>query len=388
MKSLCDNKCYKFVFITNLINHHQIPVADELYKIYGDDYIYIALEPLPDWLSANGYAYIDRPYVLKVYEGVYSQNYINNIINNADVVMIGAAPKNLVKQRQEQNKITFHYSERWFKDGYYHLLSPRLWKIRYNDYVKYRNKRSYMLCASAFTAPDTRKMFCFPKKCFKWGYFTYVPELDIKKILEAQKSASRLKILWIARFLILKHPELPVKLARMLKDRGIDFELNMYGNGVLFDDISAMINELDVSDKVNLCGNLPNEKMLYVMREHHILLFTSDRNEGWGAVVGEAMSNGCAVIGSDSVGSVPFLITDGVNGLEFHCNDLKDLYNKVISLYDNESLRANLIINAYESMKKYWSPKNAAESIVNLIAYIKSGDVSLIPHSGPCSIAR
>ena len=53
------------------------------------------------------------------------------------------------------------------------------------------------------------------------------------------------------------------------------------------------------------------------MRKHEIFLFTSDRNEGWGAVSNESMSNGCILVGSDGIGSIPFLVEDGVSGITF-----------------------------------------------------------------------
>jgi glycosyltransferase involved in cell wall biosynthesis len=39
-----------------------------------------------------------------------------------------------------------------------------------------------------------------------------------------------------------------------------------------------------------------------------VFIFTSDRNEGWGAVLNEAMGSGCAVVAADLIGSVPYLI--------------------------------------------------------------------------------
>ena len=53
---------------------------------------------------------------------------------------------------------------------------------------------------------------------------------------------------------------------------------------------------------------MPNAKILQEMRKHEIFLFTSDRNEGWGAVSNESMSNGCMLVGSDGIGSIPFLV--------------------------------------------------------------------------------
>lgn len=43
------------VFLTNFINHHQVHVADEFYKVLGDGYKFIATEPIPDAFIQNGY---------------------------------------------------------------------------------------------------------------------------------------------------------------------------------------------------------------------------------------------------------------------------------------------------------------------------------------------
>ena len=44
----------------------------------------------------------------------------------------------------------------------------------------------------------------------------------------------------------------------------------------------------------------------YMESSHIFLLFTSDRNEG--AALNESMNSGCAVVASDAIGSVPYLM--------------------------------------------------------------------------------
>lgn len=370
----------KIVFLTNLVNHHQIPVADELYKLIGDDYTYVAMEQLPGWLKKGGYSDTERPYILR-----YADNLgeIRNLVNDADVVIIGSAPEWLVTQRIKENKLTFHYSERWFKKISYHLLSPRLWMSLWLNHVRFRNKRSYMLCASAFTATDVHKVFAYPNKCFKWGYFTKVEDFDIKTLLKAKRSDT-IRIMWCARFLDLKHPELAIMLAEQLKRMSYNFVIDMFGSGVELERTKELAKSLDVVDVVKFRGNMPNEEILKQLREHDIFIFTSDRNEGWGAVANEAMSNGCAFVGSDKIGSVPFLVKDGVNGLVFKSGDLKDLTCKVKLLIENQSLREKLSKSAYQTMQNEWSPQVAAKRFIELCGSLMLGnDVAF--NDGPCS---
>ena len=376
-------------FLTNLVNHHQINVADELYERLGNNYVYVAFEPLPDWLKKGGYAEFNRPYILRAYESLDNQKSAQELADNSDVVIIGSAPESLVAKRLQQNKITFHYSERWFKTGYRSLLSPRAWYFFYKNHIQYRKKRSYMLCASAFTASDVHKMGAYPHKCFKWGYFTKVDEaLDIESVLQ-KKRDEPVKIMWCARFLKLKHPELPVRLAYSLKSRGYNFEINLYGSGEEYDAVKGLIASLQVADRVTLKGNLPNDQILQAMQAHHIFLFTSDRNEGWGAVLNEAMSNGCTVVGSDEIGSVPFLVQEGVNGCIFRSRSLESLQEKVEYLINNRNICEQYAREAYVAMRDCWSPRKAAERLMELINVIQEGGFSRYKvEEGPCSWAE
>ena len=171
-----------------------------------------------------------------------------------------------------------------------------------------------MLCASAYAANDLNLIFAYPNKKFKWGYFTKVKEIDIKQII-AQKPIERIELLWTARFIHLKHPELAVKFAFELKKKGYKFHLNMIGAGEMFDFIKKLIKKMKLQDCIDILPGMPNSEVHKYMKKTNIFLFTSNRREGWGAVLNEAMSNGCAVVASHAIGAVPFLINHQKNGL-------------------------------------------------------------------------
>ena len=376
----------KITFLTNLVNHHQIYVADELFKHYGHDYTYVAFERLPEWLRKGGYQELERSFILKAYESAQNKEIAEKLALESDIVIIGSAPEYLVKRRLKENKITFHYSERWFKDISYKLFSPRLWAHILSNHVKYRNKRSYMLCASAFTARDVNRVFAYPHKCFKWGYFTKVDNLDIESILAAKRGETR--IMWCARFLKWKHPELVVKLAKKLKASGYKFEIDMFGSGEESENIKSMAKAYDVTDVLSFKGNLPNDEILQQMRQHNIFLFTSDRHEGWGAVLNESMSNGCAVVASDKIGSVPFLIKHQVNGLIYKSGNMESLFSNVKFLLDNPNQVEIYAKEAYQTMQNEWSPKNAALNLMTLLEIIQNGNLKEYKKlDGPCSWA-
>ena len=381
----------KLAFVTNIVNHHQIPLADEFFKLLGSDYKYICTEPVPDWLIRGGYAPdIEREYVIRAYESEKDRNIAENIITNADVVIIGSAPEHYVEQRIKDKKLTFRYSERWFKNRPWYLSGPRAWWNFYKNHISKQSYPLYILAASAYTCRDVYNIGAYKNKVFKWGYFTRVdnfPIADCSK-LNLVSINNTTKIMWCSRFISWKHPEIPIQLAKRLKDKGYEFRINMYGSGDKLERTQQLAAKLNVNDVVSFCGNYPNEDILKQMRTHEIFLFTSDQNEGWGAVLNEAMSNGCAVIASNMIGATPFLIEDGVNGLVFKSEDVDDLEYKIIQLLENPGRRIELAKNAICTMRNTWSPENAAIQFLQLVASIKTGNSELVPNYGPCSRAQ
>ena len=377
----------KVVFLTNFINHHQVYLADELYCKLDGGYYLVATTEIPEERKSLGYPeFSDKPYLVKAYESTEMYNYAIDLVNTSDVVIIGSAPESMVKNRIQSRKLTFRYNERWFKSRPWYVNHPRGWINIYLNHYRYRNMPLYMLCASAFTSKDVNQLGLYVNKCFRWGYFTKVADFNIESSVDHIRSIQNtIHIMWCARFLKWKHPELPVKLAKRLKQKGYKFVIDMFGNGDLLESMQKLAKRLNVDDVVNFCGSRPNDEIHREMRKHDIFLFTSDRNEGWGAVLNEAMSNGCVAIGSDEIGAVPFLIEDGINGCVFKSCNLNSLEEKTIYLIQNPKVRTRMAINAYNTMRNVWSPENAAKQFLQLVQAIILSDDSSLPSMGPGS---
>lgn len=372
----------KIVFISNYLNHHQKPLSDELYRLTGGNYWFVATAPMQEERKKLGYKELEEPYLRKCYGETYPNDDIQQIILSADAVIIGSAPYTYISKRQKEEKCVFIYTERIYKQRpkLAHVFAHRL----RNKFLYNRYKKTYLLCASAYTSTDFARIGCFKGRAYKWGYFTAVPEFDVDKKIILLKDVTKIKILWVARFLFWKHPEIPVKVASRLKENGVDFEINMYGIGPEMDKTRQLIEDLGVSDCVHLKGSVPNEKIIEQMRQHQIFLFTSDRNEGWGAVANEAMSNGCVIVASDSIGSIPYLVTDEENGMIYKDGNIDDLVLKLQKLIDHPDNREEMSRKAYRCMKDVWSPENAAKNLIRLIGRLSNGlDTDII--DGPCS---
>ena len=375
------------VFVSMALNIHQIGVSDELYRLATGKF----------WFMETGYAskgvqkggeseFALRPYLIRIQNGETSMAAAIQIIRDADVMIYGAAPIAFLKERVKTGKLTFIYSERWLKRGLLNLLSPRLLQQQWFYHTRCHGKPVYALCASAYAAGDFTKMFSFKEKCFKWGYFTTVPEIDIENIQKAKRSASTVKILWVARFLQLKHPERMLQLASQLRTNHVDFLVDMIGVGPEYDKIASAIKKMGLENHVHLLGQVSNSTVMEAMRTHDIFCFTSDKNEGWGAVLNEAMSSGCCPVSSIETGSTPYLIKDGVNGLSFDLGKKNDLFDKVLWLIKHPEEREKMSVEAYETIRDVWSPKNAALQLMSLCENLLIGKDNFVAE-GPCSKA-
>lgn len=372
----------KLVFVTNILNHHQAPVADEFYSLIGDKYKFIATSVFGS--NKGGIIdYSNRPYLIKSYDSYESMQKSIELINEADVVIIGASSDSYIKQRLKNNKLTFRYSERWLKRWYKFFDYPR----KFVAHTLNRNKNLYFLASSAFVANDMRFLFAYKNKCFKWGYFTRVEDLDIDELLHKRSKSNTIKIMWCSRMIDWKHPELVIQLAQRLKNSNYNFQIDMYGDGDKLEPIKKLASQLGVSHLVSFNGAVPNDQITREMQNHHIFLFTSDRFEGWGAVLNEAMSNGCTVVASNKIGAAPYLIEDKFNGRLFDSEDIDSLTDVVESLLTNPSECSIYSRRAYENMRCLWSPKNAAKQFINLAESLLQDRIIEIK-TGPCSKAE
>ena len=377
----------KLAFVSNFMNHHQRPLSLALAGHPDVDYRFIATEPFTGAGVSAGYRDMNRedPFILRPYESEAAKAEALAFCRAADVVIIGSAPDEYIEDRLRENKLTFRYCERFFKNGRWRILDPRVFLSRLSQHTRYRNKNLYMLCASAYTAPDCRFIRAYPNKTYKWGYFPPVTQYkSIDAILQNKKKNS---LLWVARMIPLKHPEAPLEITKRLADDGYNFELNFIGQGELEEKIKTFIEENDLSDRVHLLGSMSPEEVRTHMEQSEIFLFTSDRNEGWGAVLNESMNSACAVVASRAIGSVPFLLHDRENGLVYEDGDLDDLYEKVKYLLDHPTERTKMGKAAYRTLTETWNAESAAARLLKLIDALQDGKDT--PYTdGPCSRAE
>ncbi len=375
-----------YVFVSNYYNHHQAPISKAMSCLTGDKYTFIETQPMESGRKNLGWG-VDNypPYVLQSYISNEAENECIKLINDADVVIFGSAPKHLIKKRLSQGKLIFRYSERIFKEKFNVYELPARVLVYYFRHGRYKNV--YLLCASAYTSADYAKTHNYLSKSYKWGYFPEVKKYDnIDKLINDKSCNS---ILWVGRFLEWKHPEASLEVAKRIKEAGYSFELNIIGNGIMETKLQKMVEDYNLQDCVHMLGSMSPDMVRQYMEKSKILMFTSDFYEGWGAVLNEAMNSGCAVVASHAIGSVPYLIKHTENGLIYKNDDIDNLYENVKVLLDNPIKQQDLGHAAYKTMLEQWNAVNAAERFIKLAETILDGNKSPDLFSdGVCSRAN
>ena len=355
----------------------------------GVEFTFVATEPISQDRLDMGYADMNRayPFVLRSYdEG--GEAAAMALAREADVMIFGAAPHSYLDARMALGKLTLYFCERPLKKGYWRRFIPMTYKKIYNGYLRYKDKPLYVLGASAYASYDLGLCGFDTKKCFRWGYFPQIKQRDVEPIIEKKRENARVKLLYAGRLLRLKRVIDFVKAAKLLRDGGVSgFELVIIGEGEERERIEKFVSDEGLSDVVTLLPFMSADAVRDYMDTADVYLFGSDFNEGWGAVVNEAMASACATVVSHAVGSAPYLIKDGENGRIYECKNVRELSGILKRLIEEPEYREGLARRAFRTVLDGWSAPVAAQRLVRLCESILSGEDT--PYTeGVCSVAE
>ncbi len=385
------------VFVSNYINHHQIPFCEAMYQYLKGGFTFIQTQPMEQERVSMGWQdEVEQPWLKCYYEEPES---CKELIDRCPVVIFGGVDdERYISDRLASGKPVIRYSERLYKEGQWKAISPRGLLKKYKDHTRYRNALVYLLCAGAYVPSDFHIVRAYPGKMLKWGYFPETKHYDVDKLMTDKKPAT---ILWAARFLDWKHPETALQCAHYLKRKGIAFQMRIVGDGQQRPLVDELMKEYALSDCVTLLGYRNPQEVRALMEETDIYLATSDRKEGWGAVINEAMNSGCAVVADHMMGAAPYLIRHGENGFVYEDGKPQQLFKLVEDLLQNRKLVQTIGRRAIKTIEEEWNADNAAKQLLRFCVIqdlVEAGMLSekvaltdkacVMPQSGPGSEAE
>lgn len=370
----------KITFISNYLTHHQLPFTEEMYRRLGSDFAFIATNRMEEERIRMGWAIEDQsryPYVWFYDDDMKS---CGKLVMDCDVLICGGTHELYIRERLEAGKITLRYFERLYKKGQWRAFMPRGYLKKWREHTTLRKKPVYLLCAGAYVASDFQLFCAYPGKMLKWGYFPPFIQYDLWELMERKKG--RCDILWTGRMIGWKHAEDALEAFKRIlgtMDPNTELHLTMIGDGECASRIRDMIEGKEtagkpLSDVITLLPFMRPEEVREMMIQSDIYLMTSDYEEGWGAVVNEAMNSGCAVIASSGAGSVPYLIRHGENGMVYRSGNVEELTGYLKQLAEDGDMRKRLGIAAYKTIAAQWNPASAAERMIRFCKALAGGD--------------
>ncbi len=378
----------KVVLLTNIASHHQMDFARAMAKLLGvDNFRAVFLKTVPEerlvmrWSDDDDF---NEPFIIRFWESDKTKMEALRWIDQADVVIQGAFPIRYVRERIKQGKLTFAKQERfWKKPPTIRRRITRLPRL-YKNYYSVANRENYhFLAIGARAAQDLNGLGIFQGRSWKFGYFMDTPEYRVK-----QHRGDSVSLLWCASFIPLKQPRQALTIACGLRQRGMEVLMTMIGDGELRPSIEQLIRQSGMDSYVTLTGWQNQDEVRRRMLDSDLFLMTSNRGEGWGMVVNEALGCGCCVMANRESGAAPWLVEHGKSGFLYDDETLNGALDEIVTTDRDRLLDMGRL--GHQRMMNEWSAQVAAGRVIDLSAKLLDGDTESarrLFRDGPCSVA-
>lgn len=153
-----------------------------------------------------------------------------------------------------------------------------------------------------------------------------------------------------------------IKSAALFKKHNPDAFFLIAGDGPLLADLKNKVKKLGIEQDIRFLGFIEN---IYEFLSILDIFVLSSLTEGLPMILLEAMNAGCSVVCS-KVGGTSEVVTDGINGFLIDPNKPDVLYEKLMFLHNNPSLKEKISLIGQVSIKKMFSATSMANKYIKL----------------------
>ena len=179
------------------------------------------------------------------------------------------------------------------------------------------------------------------------------------------------KILAVGALHKYKGFEYLLRAAQELTGRGIDYELELIGDGIEADSLKRLAKELLISERVRFTGWCRPDEVRAAMEQATVLVHPS---KGLGdavpTVIKECMALGTPVVASDIAG-IPELLDRGRCGMLVPPGNIQELANAIEALLINEVLRRRYAGAARRYAEEKFDLWRNGQDLANLLGSTK-----------------
>ncbi len=190
------------------------------------------------------------------------------------------------------------------------------------------------------------------------------PSADLNEARNTHKTVTRL--LYIGSLRRLKGLEYLIKAVKMVKQKH-NTHLDLVGSGDDEERLKEMVKNMELMPYVSFRGHIPHSQALIRLYKSSDIFILPSMTEGVPSVILEAMKMGIPVIAT-SVGSVPYIISHGENGLLVSPRNPDEIADNIIKLIENPSLREKIVGNAHkyvENLPSFYEQRDEMAKILS-----------------------
>ncbi|MCB4799717.1 glycosyltransferase family 4 protein [Neotamlana laminarinivorans] len=158
---------------------------------------------------------------------------------------------------------------------------------------------------------------------------------------------SGLKFVFLGSLVSGKRPLLAIKIVELLIEKGFNVSFDLYGEGILKEELQLYVEAQGLSEHIKLLGNRDKNVVKEALKEAHFLILPS-KSEGWPKALAEAMFFGAIPI-STTISCVPYMLDEGNRGILIS-PDEKSAVNKIESL-----LNTPTVLQEMSKLASKWS---------------------------------
>jgi glycosyltransferase involved in cell wall biosynthesis len=358
--------------VTTIVSHHQLPLARELASLVGmENFRFAATEPPDHEREELGWnSQVNESWIFRAGERKEDREKFEQWWDEADVVICNVRRCKRIQDRLDKGKLTFYTSERRFKQpiGMARLLHPRF-ALMTSQFLKLASSPLFhYLPIGLFAYNDMSRIAKFQNRAWLWGYFTELP----KSLSTCERVGNELRLLWAGRMMACKRLDTLIRAFSQLQHKCDAVTLTLIGDGSERVRLEKLASKLLIAGSYKFLPPVAASQVLELMQQHHVYVLPSNGYEGWGAVINEAMSAGCAIVASEGAGAAKTMIKHQYNGLLFQPGDWRILSEHLYLLASNETIRQQLIKQGWYTITNQWSPAVAAERFFTVSEAIMS----------------
>ena len=387
------------LLINNMPTHHQLPLAQNLSQLLGDNFRFACYSPVSSERTVIGWKDFgkDIPWMIRAWESEEARKEYKRWLVSSDVVI--GFPENwqIIKERLLERKLFLLATERplkpstsplwgfppqqrrksWLRHvlSYYHGRWQRI-----QDWQEIDSPYCHGLAIGAYCPWDFQRLGVFKDRMWTYGYFN-----DVPTNLHRVKIKQSVQILWAGRMLKWKRVDILIKACDTLHQKKLDFHLMLIGDGPENSSLIKLVTDLGLQELISFHPPVNPQEVRQAMRAADIYVLPSSQEEGWGVVIGEAMSEGCAVIASADAGAAPLLIQHGKTGYLFPMDNVECLEKYLEILVANPEMVSRMGVEGWRFMMSTWSPEVAAERLLMLSEGLFGSGKMPRYITGPCS---